>query len=141
MKLVLAQCTGQKRETIEPAAELYAASSYFRAQRHYARTADKWAIQSAKHGLLWPHEEVAPYDTTISDLGDVDSWVASIADEIQENVSTDYRIDILGGKIYADPLTPELEARGFEVHEPLRGLRIGEHISKLNELAKSEVPA
>lgn len=135
-RLVLAQCTKAKRDEKAPAADLYDESNYFRCQRAYARTADKWAIQSAEHQLLWPHEMVYPYDTTPADIDDVDYWAYSIADEIEFAVSTDWIVEILGGAKYADPLTPELESRGFEVHEPLRGQRIGERQRWLGEKAK-----
>lgn len=138
-RMVLAQCAKEKRDEISVAANLYDESNYFRAQRAYARTADKWAIQSAKHQLLWPQEEVRPYDTTPSDIDDVNYWAYAIADEIECAISTDWVVEILGGKKYADPLTPELESRGFEVHEPLRGLGIGERIARLNELRKREL--
>ena len=133
-RLVLAQCTKAKRDEKSVAADLYDESNYFRAQRSYARTADKWAIQSAKHQLLWPHKEVHPYDVTPDDIDDLDYWAYAIADEIEYAVSTDWVVEILGGAKYADPLTPELESRGFEVHEPLRGLGIGERMARLNEL-------
>lgn len=132
--LVLAQCTNAKRSEKSVAADLYDESNYFRAQRAYARTADKWAIQSAKRQLLWPHEEVHPYDTTPDDIDDVDYWAYAIADEVEFAVSSDWTVEILGGAAYADPLTPELETRGFEVTEPLRGLKIGERMARLNEM-------
>jgi|AKVG01.1.fsa_nt_gi hypothetical protein len=74
-RLVVAQCTSEKRDEKAVAADLYDESNYFRAQRAYARTADKWAIQSAKHGLLWPHEEVHPYNKTPDDIDDVEYTV------------------------------------------------------------------
>lgn len=135
MKLVLAQCTNAKRDERSPAADLYDESTYFRCQRAYARTADKWAIQSAKHGLLWPHEDVRPYDKTTADIDDAEYWAYAIADEIEYATGTDWTVEILGGAAYADPLVPELEGRGFDVHEPLRGLGIGERMAKLNEMA------
>jgi hypothetical protein len=48
-------------------------------------------------------------------------------------------IELLGGAAYADPLTPELEARGFEVVEPLRGLSIGERMAELEALQNREL--
>lgn len=133
-RIVLAQCTKAKRDERSIAADLYDESNYFRAQRAYARTADKWAIQSALHGLLWPHEEADPYDAAPDGIRDTDRWAASIAHDIEAAVSTEWVVEILGGAAYADPLTPELEIRGFEVHEPLRGLGIGERMARLNEM-------
>lgn len=144
MKLVLAQCTNEKRDERAVAANLYDESNYFRAQRHYARTADKWAIQSAEYGLLWPHEEVLPYDKHAKDIEDPDAWAEEIVADLVEEVPSEATVEVLGGAAYADPLTPELEAWGYEVHEPLRGLQIGKRkaeLARLTRAAKNEVIA
>jgi GNAT superfamily N-acetyltransferase len=128
---VLAQCTSQKADSKSAAAELYEPSAYFRLQRAYAKTAELWAIQSAKHGLLWPETAVAPYNRTPDDIDSAEAWAADIAAAIDEAVGGAWTVELLGGAAYADPLTPALEARGYEVHEPLRGLGIGERMAEL----------
>jgi len=62
-RVVIAQCTGSKRDEPAPARDLYDESAYFRRQREYAvARGDVWFIQSAKHGLLAPETEIEPYD-------------------------------------------------------------------------------
>lgn len=136
--VVVAQCTDSKRDKSSPAGEMYDESRYFRKQRAYARTADQWFIQSAKHGLLHPETVIEDYDKRPKDIDDVDAWAESIADDIEERVPADAEIELLGGMAYTDPLTPALEVRGFEVHEPLRGQGIGTRQSTLDDM-KTEV--
>jgi hypothetical protein len=135
-RVVLAQCTNQKRDGCHPARELYDESTYFRKQRAYAEAAaDEWFIQSAEYGLVHPDEEIESYDTHAKDIDDAEAWAESIADDIEARVPNDATVEILGGRRYADPLTPELERRGFDVVEPLRGHGIGVRMSKLGDMA------
>jgi hypothetical protein len=136
-RVVLVQCTNSKREHPDGcrAADLYYPSQYYRAQRAYAESAgDEWFIQSAKHGLLDPEDHVEPYDKRPKDIDDVDVWAVGIADDLEERVAPPAEIELLGGKAYTDPLVPQLEARGYDAIEPLRGLGIGERKAKLKEM-------
>lgn len=120
--VVICQCTGDKRDEAAPAGDIYDESDYFVKQRAYADLfGDYWFIQSAKHGLLEPGEVIEPYDKHAKDIDNPEAWAESIADDLESMVPPDSTVDILGGKDYADPLTPELELRAFEVFEPLRG--------------------
>jgi hypothetical protein len=135
--IVLVQCTGQKRKEAAPARDLYDESTYFRKQRAYAEAhANRWYIQSAKHGLLSPDETVEPYDQHAGDMTDSERrlWAHGIASDILHKTVGAATVEILGGADYADELTPELERKGFDVVEPLRGLGIGERMAKLDEL-------
>jgi hypothetical protein len=134
-RVVLVQCTSAKRDEEAAARVLYDESSYFRKQRTYAQTADRWFIQSAEHGLVDPDTRLEPYDTRPSDRDDVDAWAEGIAADLVDAVGTNAVVEVLGGKAYADPLTPALEARGVDVLEPLRGQRIGKRQSTLDTMA------
>lgn len=138
--VVIVQCTDSKRDEPGPARELYDTgdwkADYFRKQRAYARTADVWYIQSAKHGLLHPDDEIAPYNKHAKEIDDADAWAEGIADSLLDNHSPeDTVVELLGGRDYADPLTPALEARGFDVIEPLRGEGIGDRKRILSRMA------
>lgn len=133
-RIVLVQCTNAKRDEPAPARNLYDESNYFVKQREYAEAvADYWFIQSAKHGLLEPDQLVEPYDKHAKDLDDPDKWGEEIASTIEEKFG-EAVVEILGGKRYADPLTPALERRGFDVIEPLRGQGIGTRMSSLKDM-------
>lgn len=138
MRVVIAQCTNAKREDGDVARRLYDDSDYFRKQRDYADVvADEWFIQSAKFGLLRPDEYANPYDKHAKELDDPDAWAEEIADGLEAEVPPEATVDVLGGAAYADPLTPELETRGYDVHEPLRGLGIGERKAELVRLTRA----
>lgn len=134
---VVAQCTSSKRDAPAPARDLYDESAYFRRQRGYAEVkGDVWVIQSAKHGLLRPDDRIEPYDKHAKDIDDPEAWAEQIADDLAEAIPEDAVVELLGGKAYADPLTPALERRGFDVIEPLRGLGIGKRRSRLKQKTK-----
>jgi len=133
-RIVIAQCTNQKRDGEHPARDLYDESAYFRKQRRYAEAvADEWFIQSAEYGLVAPDEEIQSYDTRPSDDRiQSEAWAWNIADTLEAVVEPPVTVEILGGKEYADPLTPELEGRGYDVLEPLRGQPIGKRMRTLD---------
>lgn len=137
-RVVLVQCTGQKRDGTHPARDLYDESDYFVKQRMYARAvADQWFIQSAKHGLVDPDEEISYYDEHAKDIDDAEAWGADIAAGLDNRVPSESVIEILGGRAYADPLVPELEVKGYEVLEPLRGEKIGRRKMRLSQMANT----
>jgi hypothetical protein len=79
------------------------------------------------------------------DRDDTAEWGEAIADALIARHEPPATVEILGGRAYADPVTPALERRGFDVIKPLRGLGIGERQSRLDslvaELANEEVVA
>ena len=139
-RVVIAQCTGSKRDGEHAARDLYDESDYFRKQRDYAEAvADEWFIQSALYGLLHPDDVVDSYDRHAKDVDDAEAWASEIADDLATAVPENAVVEVLGGKCYADPLTPELEKRGFEVHEPLRGQRIGKRRQSLANMTNTKL--
>lgn len=141
-RVIVCQCTSTKRDKTAEAREMYMPSAYFRKQRAYAEaTGDYWFIQSAKHGLLSPTDRIEPYDKRPRHIGDVEAWAASIAASIDEAIGTPAVVEVLGGKAYADPLTPELEALGYDVLEPLRGQLIGTRQQTLKRKTNQQMGA
>lgn len=139
--VVLVQCTDSKRDGEHAAHDLYDESAYFRRQRSYAKMfADKWYVQSAKHGLLAPGESVSDYDRRPKDIDDIGAWAEGIATYLERRHAPErWAVTILGGAAYADPVTPRLEERGYEVLEPMRGLKFGRRLRWLkNRVAEAE---
>lgn len=128
-KAVLVQCTNSKRDETVAAKDIYDESAYFCKMRAYAEaTGDSWFILSAKHGLVDPEEIVKPYD----EIGLDPIQCELIAMRLnQRDIDT---VEVIAGKKYTDPLTPELESYGIEVIELCRGLGIGERMARLDEL-------
>jgi len=126
--MILIQCTKTKKDEPVPARELYEPSRYFRAMRDYAKaTGDLWFILSAEHGLIDPDTVLEPYDA----FGLSENQARDIAEEVA--TGPDNYVEVIGGKKYTNPLTPELEARGIEVVEVARGQRIGKRIETLKQ--------
>lgn len=95
--------------------------------RKYAEaTGDLWFILSAKHGLVDPETELEPYD----DFGLSENQAKTIADTVAKQA--DY-VELIAGKEYTNPLTPELERRGVTVVELCRGQRIGKRMQTLDK--------
>lgn len=131
-RIVLVQCTNQKRAGTHRADTLYEPSAYFRKQRRYARAvADRWFIQSAEYGLVAPDAVLDSYDTHADDLDDPAGWARRIAAELSNRVGRGC-VELLGGRAYADPLCGELTTRGFDVAEPLAGKGIGDRMQWLD---------
>ena len=128
--MILIQCVSSKREKCLPAKELYD-STYFDAMKRYAEASDDdYRILSAKHGLVHPEAELDPYDAFGLSEKQAETIAATLADA---GVNT---VKIVAGKKYTDPLTPELEARGIDVVEVGRGMRIGNRVKHLKEKAR-----
>lgn len=126
--MILIQCTKSKRDEPAKAKDLYDESDYFVAMRDYAEaTGEDWYILSAKHGLVDPETVLEPYD----DFGLSNQQAREIAEEIATG-PYEY-VELIAGKQYSNPLTPELEARGIDVVEIGRGQRIGTRIQTLNQ--------
>jgi len=126
-RLVIVGCGAAKQDDPAPAKDLYT-STYFAKKREYAvELGDFWAVLSAEHGLIEPTAEIAPYDTTISDLDEDDlgelahsvgigliDWVAHLAGS---GVTVD-EIVVLAGRSYIHPLK-EREAFAAGIEAPV----------------------
>lgn len=140
MRVVLVQCTDAKRDGRAPARDIYDESDYFRKQRAYAEAVgDRWFIQSAEYGLVDPETVIESYDKHAKDVDVPEEWATRIALDLAERVERPATVELLGGQHYTDPLTPELEILGFEVHEPLRGQQIGERKQSLARLVNRDL--
>jgi hypothetical protein len=86
-----------------------------------------------------PGRNIQSYDVRAGDLDDPETWATDIARDVVRLHGRDVTVQILGGKHYADPLTPALEHYGIEVLEPLRGKRIGERMAWLDAQANERL--
>jgi len=136
--VVLVGCTKTKREYPAEARDLYDESPLFRKRRCVARLrGDWWGILSAEHGLVRPENWLEPYDTYIGNV-DSEGWAEKVLDVLLDDLARhdDPSVRIFAGKKYVDPLVPDLEAEGYEVLDPLRGLMPGQRMSKLDDMAE-----
>lgn len=122
--IVLVGCGSEKADTARAAKDLYT-SNYFNLKRKYAeRFGDDWYILSAKHYLLDPDAEIAPYSKDLGDLSQSErgQWAFRIRNDLEAEFdeSEDLTFVLLAGKDYTDELWPHIDALGWNVIRPFQ---------------------
>lgn len=126
----LISCTKSKQDYPCKASEMYQASDLFRKAYSYAiKNYDFVAILSAKYGLLFPDDKIAPYDLTLNDMNSQQrkKWAERVFNQMKSRL----RLKDLdkaffhAGKKYREHLVPKLENIGVRCEIPLRHLGIG----------------
>ncbi len=132
-KVVLISCVSQKQARKAKVRNLYT-STLFKLNLKYAEKLrpNKIYVLSAKYGLLSLNDEIAPYNQTLNEMttAEVKAWAAEVLRQLRrvsEIENTTYIF--LAGNRYRKYLLPALE--DYDI--PLKGLRIGEQLSKLKE--------
>lgn len=139
---------GKLRLRRYPAQELYT-SSYFSVKREYAEgVGDQWAILSAEHGIVFPWEQLEPYETVIDELDDeaLGGWADDVIGALEEWVAWELSdgadrivLELLAGQQYLEPIrsTLELGAEGdgdLDVRFPFDGTSgIGDQMQLLGD--------
>jgi len=134
-RIALVGCGSAKRDEPHPAKHLYS-SGYFTLKRRYAEQyCDDWQILSAKHGLVDPDREIAPYDASLTSgadsyIGDeaVEQWASDTAAELRSYLETfpsPSTIVVLAGEDYAGRLETTLRAVEATAEWPFRRDELG----------------
>ena len=132
--LYLVACVKRKRDARMPARDLYASPWFRKARACVERTGRPWAILSARHGLVWPDETVAPYDEA---LGAVPAahrhrWADGVFAALAPHLDGVRTVAVLAGRGYRELLLPKLQERGIEVRVPMEGLTQGRQLNWLH---------
>ena len=132
-RVALVACVSKKQPSPQPAQDLYSSDWFRKASAYARRTADKWYILSAKHGLLAPHKVIAPYDETLKRMRALArrTWSKRVLRELAMVLQPGDRVIILAGKDYREYLLAGIRAMGCVVEIPMEGLRIGQQLSWL----------
>ena len=134
-EIALVACVKSKCDQPKPAGRLYN-SAWFRKARTYARQrCDAWLILSAKHGVLSPDNEIAPYEETLNNFSAQErrEWSSRVLQELSEVLSPEDEVVILAGRKYREYLTGPLKEEVANVSVPMEGLGIGEQLQFLKE--------
>jgi hypothetical protein len=137
----LIACTSRKG-LYPAAAQFIYRSPLFAAGRSYAESrADKWFILSAKHGLLSPSDEIAPYDESLHNLNDAarKRWAHEVNDQLKSRMAAKSRVIFLAGAAYRFHLERLLRAQGHLTAAPMSSLGIGSQVAWLQKVARNEV--
>lgn len=133
MRIALVSCVKSKRSTPAPARELYT-SQLFRGFRRVAeRSADRWFILSAEHGLLDPSTEIHPYERTLNNMPRSERliWSAAVRAQLERALPAGCDVVIYAGERYREGLVEWLRERGHTVEIPLEGKGLGEQLQWL----------
>jgi len=119
--LAVLGCGSAKRDESAPVRDLYT-SNYFALKREYAEHfADRLIVLSAEHDLIWGAREVAPYDTTLSDV-DREALVERVAWSLRSPFTDHSHADevlLLAGREYASVYRDALAWGADAAFEPL----------------------
>lgn len=130
----LVSCSKSKQDGVHLARDLYEPSPIFRKRRRLVETrCDHWAVLSGRYGYLRPWDVVPYYEQHRNSRTAV--WGAWVLHDLLDDLDhwDADQVTILAGQFYVDPLVVELEARGYDVIDPHRGLMPGERMSALND--------
>lgn len=113
---------------------MYSASDLFRkAYAYCTKKYDNVAILSAKYGLLFPDEEIEPYDLALNNMSvdQVKNW----SDRVFQQFLVKIELNGLGkvyfhaGKRYRQYLIPMFEKMDIKCEVPLKNLGIGKQLA------------
>lgn len=134
-KIAFVSCVSKKAEEPQPAKDLYTSDWFKKASTYGEKVSDSWYILSAKHGVLEPDQEIAPYDETLNEMGADQrrDWAVKVAQQLEEILQPGDQVILLAGQRYREYLLEPIRILGCDVKIPMKGLRIGEQLSWLKE--------
>jgi hypothetical protein len=133
MNIGLVSCSKRKLDHPCPARDLYTVSVLFCKARAYCeRHYDGWYILSAKHGLVHPGDDLAPYDVTLKRMRVAErrAWGRRVSDELQG--LGDHVFYAHAGKDYLEYISR------VTLVNVLEGLTFGQRLRWYNEQAAKE---
>jgi hypothetical protein len=125
--VALISCTKDKHEGRMPAGELYTKSWNFRKAVEYATRVlgiKRWAILSAKHGLVMPDRVIAPYDLTLSKMNSAEqrAWAEKTKRQIRKAFPGGTHFVVLASAPYVEGVPTD----DYSYDLPLKGLFSGQ---------------
>jgi hypothetical protein len=131
----LVACAGGKHPHPAPAQELYHSALFSKSRAFVEQHCDEWFILSAKHGLVSPGEELAPYEETLNDKtrGECREWSQRVWSSLNRRLEPSDTVTILAGERYRQDLVPMIRRHGCSVETPMEGLGIGKQLQWLND--------
>jgi hypothetical protein len=140
-RFVLIGCGKEKLDTkVAVTPDKLYTSKLFQLRLTYTKERNlAWAVLSANFGIVFPSEQIMPYELKISDLNKLDkltlkaqaaNWLVSrfriavFNSEIPFDPKT-ITIEVHAGQDYYDEFVPVLKGLGFQVELPVAGMGIG----------------
>lgn len=131
----LVACCKTKLDRPAPARELYTGTLFKLATQWLEPRCSSWAILSAKHGVLLPHQVVEPYEQTLvgAPWGEVQGWHRRTNQQLRE-LFPGQRFIVIAGHEYLGAVI------GLPFENAFGGLPIGRKMQAI-KAAIAEVPA
>lgn len=135
--ICLVACSSRKLPFAAQARNLYDSALFKKSRALAENSFDRWFILSAKHGLVEPQTVLEPYNLTLNELGVAERrvWADRVWGALFRYVVPGGSVTFLAGKRYREFLAPWLQAKGVRTLVPLEGLRIGQQLRRLDEMA------
>lgn len=140
--LFLVACCKTKLDHHAQAKDLYT-SPWFKLARSYVESQpnSSWVILSAKFGFVWPDQELAPYDQTLSwESKQRHQWARFVGSQLAEHIRDikPEKVVFLAGSRYSKYLACYLQkhTKDIALAFPLKGLFLGQQLQWL----KAQVP-
>lgn len=134
--MIVIGCGKAKLSSPAPAWRLYTGSLFVAARRYAEASGQRWAILSAKHGLVEPDRVLEPYDVRLKLKGEeLSRWAqeAAYACERMLRRLPKQSVEVLAGHPYAWPFRNELLwLANIESTEPLEGMGLGQRLQWLS---------
>jgi len=129
------QCVSKKRDTPQLARDLYTSPLFVNASAYAEKISDDWYIISAKYGLVRPSDFIDPYDVTLNKMSAPErrKWAELVFSDLKPLLKATDTVVFLAGVIYRENLVKKVKGLGCKVEIPMKGLRIGEQVSWLQE--------
>jgi hypothetical protein len=141
--VALVGCSAHKntRERTLPARKLYTGHLFRQGFRHAMATADDVHILSGLHGLVAPHEQLAPYDYDLATARPETraAWGGRVVGQLLTAYPlTHLVITFFAGRHYVDPIIASASEENvpWEFETPLAGLDLFQRINWYKQHAK-----
>ena len=136
--LCLVSCVSRKQPHRAPARDLYISDWFAKVRELVEAQGWPWFILSAKHGLVHPDDEVAPYEKTLNTMRVAErrAWASDVMQALECHLGGVQTVVVFAGQRYREFLVPEMRKRGVQVEVPMERLKIGEQLARLNHWIK-----
>ena len=136
--LCLVSCVWTKQSHQTLARDLYVSVWFAKVRKLVEAQGWPWFILSAKHGLVHPDKEIAPYEKTLNTMRVAErrAWASDVMQALDCHLDGLQTVVVFAGQRYREFLVPELCKRGVRVEVPMEGLKIGEQLAWLNHRIK-----
>lgn len=137
--LALIACCARKLAEAAPARSLYQGQLFKGSVALAEARGWRWAVLSAKHGLVMPEEVIEPYEQRLArDVRTQRRWATQVMTHLDTATRQPSKVIFLAGADYRRFLVGHLKGRGVECEIPMQELGIGRQLQWLKNAGAAE---